>query len=235
MAGPDASTPDTPGEDSAPVEGVVGETTTDGSPHDGGPTQHTPQPTQEDSWGLVVRDVVMSILAVALVGGYLFAISGVFPPMVAVESESMTPNMEVNDLVFVMDADRFPPALAHGDTGVVTAESGTEASYQQFGENGDVIIFAPGGDEHRTPVIHRAMLWVEEGENWCDRADGEYISNADHCDEAPHSGFITKGDNNPRYDQGGAGQLSEPVKPEWVIGTAEVRVPHLGYLRLRLQ
>ena len=186
-----------------------------------------------DSWKLFVRDVVTSILAVALIGVYLFAISGVWPPMVAVESGSMTPNMDVNDLVFVMETERFQPEHAHGETGVVTAAMGEQTGYEQFGQPGDVIIFEPNGNDERTPIIHRAMLWVEEGENWCDRADEQYLSGSDQCAEAPNEGFITKGDSNPQYDQTGDRRLSEPVKPEWVIGTAEIRVPGLGWLRLR--
>jgi signal peptidase len=188
---------------------------------------------EEDGWKLFVQDIVTSVSAVVLIGVYLFAISGVWPPMVAVESESMSPNMEVNDLVFVMESERFQPSGAHGETGVVTAATGAEIGYKQFGRPGDVIVFAPNGNDNRTPIIHRAMLWVEEGENWCDRAEEAYLGGSDRCTEAPHAGFITKGDNNPQYDQTGAGQLSEPVKPKWIVGTAEIRLPRLGWLRLR--
>ena len=203
------------------------------------PGADEPETTEQvDAWKLLVRDVVTSVVAVMLVGGYLFAISGVFPPMVAVESGSMEPNMNVNDLVFVMDEDRFPPAAAQGESGVVTARTGREVSYDQFGGSGDVIIFAPRGNENQTPVIHRAMFWVSEDEDWYDRANSEYVGAADSCTElsgcpADHAGFITKGDNNPRYDQAGPGRLSEPIRPEWIIGTAEVRIPGLGWLRLR--
>jgi signal peptidase len=186
-----------------------------------------------DGWKLFVQDIVTSVSAVVLIGVYLFAISGVWPPMVAVESESMSPNMKVNDLVFVMESERFQPGGAHGETGVVTAATGAEIGYEQFGRPGDVIVFAPNGNDDRTPIIHRAMLWVEKGENWCDRAEEAHLGGNDQCTEAAHAGFITKGDNNPQYDQAGAGQLSEPVKPNWIVGTAEIRLPRLGWLRLR--
>ena len=192
-----------------------------------------------DEFVLFVRDLTTSVLAVVLLGAYIFMISGVWPPMVAIESGSMEPNMEVNDIVFVMDSDRFQPGEAQGESGVVTAEVGAETGYSNYGGNGDVIVFAPDGNENRTPVIHRAMFWVEEGENWFDRANEEFVGGADSCEEisaceAPHDGFITKGDANSAYDQAGNGNM-EPVKPEWVVGTAEVRVPRLGWLRLRFQ
>jgi signal peptidase len=187
-----------------------------------------------DSWALFARDVLTSVLAVVLVGAYLFAISGVWPPMVAIESGSMEPNMHVNDLAFVMETDRFQPAQAQGETGVVTAANAS--GYSQFGRQGDVIVFTPNGNGDRTPIIHRAMFWVEEGENWCDRADPNHLGNVEADSEscvAGHDGFITKGDANPTYDQVDDA-LSEPVRPEWVVGTAEMRIPGLGWLRLRV-
>jgi signal peptidase len=194
-----------------------------------------------EGWALFARDIVTSVLAVALVGIYLFAISGVWPPMVAIESGSMEPNMEINDLVFVMDNDRFEPGQAHGETGVVTAANAS--GYDQFGNGGDVIVFTPNGNGGTTPIIHRAMFWVEAGENWCEQANPDFLGtnppDGEIC-EADHAGFITKGDANSIYDQVPRSQtrveqqrLSAPVKPEWVVGTAELRIPGLGWLRLR--
>jgi len=191
------------------------------------------------NWVLFSRDILITVLAVVLIGGYLFAISGVWPPMVAIESGSMEPNMNINDMVFVMDNDRFEPAAAHGETGVVTAHSGAAVGYTQYGNSGDVIIFEPGGDEDATPIIHRAMFWVEDGENWYDRANESYIGTADSCAElsacpAPNAGFITKGDANSGYDQASLGGSNDPVKPDWIVGTAEIRIPRLGWFRLQL-
>lgn len=201
-----------------------------GAPGDGESKEHS-------EMVLFTRDIAVSILAVVLIGGYIFMISGVWPPMVAIESGSMEPNMNVNDLVLVMDTDRFQPDTAHGETGVVPADDGANSSYEQYGDSGDVIVFNPQGNEEEIPIIHRAIFWVEEDENWYDRADQELIGNANNCDDlvgcpAPHAGFITKGDNNPTYDQTGNGQL-DPVKSDWVVGTAEFRVPRVGWLRLQ--
>lgn len=189
---------------------------------------------------VVVREFLVSVGAVLLVGLLLFSVSGVWPPMVAIESGSMEPHMQPNDLVFITDNDRFGNDAAYGDTGVVTYERGQETGYTTFGSYGDVIIFEPNGNEQAIPIIHRAHFWVEDGENWYDRANPDYIGDADNCEElrncpAPNAGFITKGDNevtNQRYDQ--VRGLSSPVKEEWVIGTAEIRVPWLGWVRLQL-
>ena len=191
---------------------------------------------------LYVRDLLTSVLIVLFIGATLFAVSGVWPPMVAVESGSMEPNMVEGDLVFIVDNERFVPDGAvtnDGDpTGVVPADAAEREDRTKFGAHGDVIVFRPNGNTGSTPVIHRAMLWVEDGENWYDRGDPDALGAADDCAEldhcpAPHAGFITQGDNersNANYDQ--VTRLSSPVRPEWVVGTAELRVPYLGHVRL---
>lgn len=183
-------------------------------------------------------DIVSSVTIVALIGALLFATSGVWPPLVAIESPSMEPHIDTGDLVFVMDEQRFAGPGAIGESGVVPARAGEKTGYRTFEGYGDVIIYEPDGNDEATPIIHRAMFWVESGENWYDRADSAGVGGADNCEElancpASHAGFITRGDNtvsNKRYDQ--AMGISEPVKPEWVIGTAEYGVPGLGQVRL---
>ncbi|GAB7094491.1 hypothetical protein JCM30237_16440 [Halolamina litorea] len=183
---------------------------------------------------MFAREMLTSIATVAAVGVLLFAISGVWPPMVAVESSSMDPNMQKGDLIFVTEPGRFAPDAARGDTGVVTYETGQEVGYKTFNDYGTVVIYE-SSSEFRPPIIHRARFWVDEGENWYDRANEAWVQGADNCDQmdncpAPHAGFITKGDNNNYYDQ--TGDIRAPVKPEWVIGTARVRIPYLGWVRL---
>jgi signal peptidase len=188
-----------------------------------------------------VREVLSSVLAVLLVGLVLFGVSGLWPPMVAVESPSMNPHMKTGDLVFVMEEHRFPGEDAYANTGVVTHRTGERTGYRKFGMGGDVIVYEPDGNGGTTPIIHRAMFYVNASEDWYDKAvevDSEAVGNAEDCDAlekcpAPHAGFITKGDNertNRRYDQ--VSGLSDPVKPAWVVGTAEFRIPWLGNIRL---
>jgi len=208
----------------------------DGEPDPrGGPVSAVRWFLSTDHEGVVfVREMLESALAVVAVGALLFAISGVWPPMVAVESGSMEPHMTRGDLVFVMDEDRLAPDAAHAETGVVTYRTGEEVGYSTFGDHGDVVIYRPSGSAFETPIIHRARFWVDEGENWYDEADDRYVR-ADSCEEltncpAPNAGFITKGDANQFYDQ--AQGMSSPVKPSWVRGTAEIRIPLLGHVRL---
>ncbi|GAA0473210.1 S26 family signal peptidase [Halococcus dombrowskii] len=193
----------------------------------------------DEEWVAFVREVLSSVAVVAIVGLLLFAISGLWPPMVAIESPSMEPHMERGDLVFLMEEHRFPGGAAYNGTGVVPYQAGAAADYKEFSEYGDVIVYQPDGSTQETPIIHRARFWVNDSENWYTKANEEYLGGADSCEElancpAPHAGFVTKGDNNGLYDQvdTGAGPISSPVKSDWVTGTAELRIPWLGRIRL---
>lgn len=191
----------------------------------------------DKEWVVFVREVLSSLAIVAAIGLLLFAVSGLWPPMVAVESQSMAPNLQRGDLVFVMEEHRLAGGAAHNGTGVVPYQAGAAVGYKEFSKFGDVIIYRKNGNRQQTPLIHRARFWVSKGENWYNEANQDYLSGADNCKElancpAEHTGFITKGDNNARYDQVGIDPISEPVKPSWIVGTAEFRIPWLGRIRL---
>lgn len=179
--------------------------------------------------------MVTTSAAVVAVACLLTVAAGVWPPFVAIESGSMAPNVQQGDLVFVVAEHRFASDAAVDGTGVVSAERGYAAGYTRIGNSGDVILFRPNGDPHVTPVIHRAMFYVEAGENWYGEADPRYVGAAENCEQlrhcpAPNAGFITLGDANTRYDQ--ATPRYEPVKPSWVTGRAAIRIPYLGWIRL---
>ena len=189
----------------------------------------------EDGPIVFVREILISVCIVLVIGLLLFGVSGVWPPMVAVESGSMEPNINQYDLVFVTDPGRFAPGEAD-DRGIVSAETAETTGYSSFNQAGSVIVFHEPGSRG-SPIIHRAHFFVEEGENWHDRANPDYL-NADDCAAlancpAPHSGYITKGDNqnsNSRYDQ--ASGIAPVVEPDWVTGVARLRIPYLGWIRL---
>ncbi len=188
-------------------------------------------------WAVTLsRDLLTGIAIVLVLATLLFTISGVWPPLVAVESGSMDPHIKQGDLVLVVDTDRYASDIATAD-GVVPRDIGAEAGHQQFDEPGSVIVFRPDGG-YGTPVIHRAELYVEEGEKWVDRADPAYLGGRTTCEAvpdcpAPYDGYVTKGDANAGYDviQG----QTALVKPEWIQGKAAYRIPYLGCLRLAFE
>jgi len=170
----------------------------------------------------LAEDVLISVAIVGGIAVILYAVAGIWPPMVAIESGSMEPGMSAGDIVFIVSPSNFVAEGATEQHGVVTYEQGKEDEYESFGEYGDVIVFRPDGSEVRTAIIHRAMFYVEEGETY-ETENGE-------TKVAPHDGFVTKGDANRYHDQDRG--LSEVVKPEWIEGKARYRVPYIGNIRL---
>jgi signal peptidase len=174
----------------------------------------------------VVREAAITVVVVLAVFAVLTAVAGVWPPMVAVESGSMDPNLKKGDLVFVTGVD---------DPSQVTVSRAADAP-RRFGRSGDVVVFDPPNRDG-SPIIHRAMFRVEEGENWYDRANESALGDADDCAEltycpAPNPGYVTKGDDNERYDQ--AVGRAPLVRTEWVQSEGVVRIPWLGRIRLAL-
>lgn len=181
------------------------------------------------------RDIVVGFAIAAAIAAILLSFSGVWPPFFAVTSSSMEPNLNQGDLVLVADTDKYVPPETAADTNIVTREIARDGGYTQFNGPGDVIIYRHPTEGYS--IIHRAEFHVEEGENWYDRANPKYLGAAQNCRQlancpAPHDGFITKGDNNPKYDQVGTQPISPPVKEDWIRAKGLLVVPYVGYIRL---
>lgn len=108
-----------------------------------------------------LRDLAAMLLVVGLLVGALTAYARTWPPAVIVESGSM---MHADDDVSYGRFGTIDP----GDLVVVTAVQDpediitlVEGGRERYGMPGDVIIYRPGGDERRTPIIHRAVAYVE--------------------------------------------------------------------------
>ncbi|MHC1631391.1 MAG: S24/S26 family peptidase [Methanotrichaceae archaeon] len=149
----------------------------------------------------VLRDLIFVIVVVGTISVISQLTLGIWTPMVAVESGSMHPNMKIGDIVIIEGISK---------SNVTTWEEGQEINYITFNNPGNVILYRPYGKEKltlvdqaahiflrrpyppdkATPIIHRALRWVDEGEPmWIEGP------------AAPFSGYITKGDNNSEIDQ----------------------------------
>lgn len=241
--------------------------------------------TSENPGIAFAREILWVVAVVAGIALILYLASGTWPAVVTIESESMVPHMNVGDLVFVVDDDRY------GE--LQTWETGHNNGYMKFGDYGDVLIFSPNGAEGSFipglgggvhPIIHRVMAKTEEGtgipvyyyfykgrdspdryvpvtiedNTWVldngmivariengiiipDREnvtpDDGYIVTSDQVSK--NGGYITKGDNNVRSDQGSYLSREElgviqPVRSEWVVGKALFAIPFLGYIPLNI-
>jgi signal peptidase I len=114
----------------------------------------------------LLTDVLGALIMVAIVvGGIAAATGGVWPPVVIVESGSMMHaiqeteygrfgTIDVGDMVFIR-AVRDPSQIT-------TWADGSEVRY---GRPGDVIAYAPNGNFSATPVIHRAIAYIQVSES----------------------------------------------------------------------
>lgn len=110
------------------------------------------------------RDVGLAFLVVVIIMGALLAYCRVWPPVVVVESGSMMHSMEsqigiidTGDMVLV----KYSPDIDD----VVTYALGETTGHRTYGEYGDVIIYRPDGSYNQTPIIHRAIVWLELNES----------------------------------------------------------------------
>jgi signal peptidase len=116
----------------------------------------------------LLRDLAVAFLLVAIVMASLFAFTRVWPPMVVVESSSMQ-HSSTESFVGVIDTgDIVLVQSVLGRRDVVTYVEGRASGYTTYGDYGDVIIFRKFGREDLTPVIHRAIMFLE----WNETAQG---------------------------------------------------------------
>ena len=213
-----------------------------------------------------VKDVGIAIGSVVIVFLLTFAYSGNWPPMVVIESGSMEHEdnplypepryshigvIDTGDLVIVKQAEKKD---------IVTYLEGKKLDYKKYGDYGDVIVYYKNGIETYngqpvTPVIHRAMAWVDVLENGTYYIpeiniyfEGKIILSEIGLPDSQHSlsnlessGYITKGDSYPGNkfpDQFGhydiTGKKVQPVDPDWVVGMARGELPWFGLIKLRV-
>lgn len=181
-------------------------------------------------WG---RDIAAALLLAMAVTTLIVAITGVWPPFAAVSSGSMDPSIQQGDIIVIMEEERLSPDAAD-ENGIVTLREGRDVDYRSLGDYGSVVVFTSSDSDNQS-TVHRAMFYVEEGENWFSRANPDYLNGAESCQSlrkcpAPNAGYITKGDANPSYDQ--AIGMSPPIRERWIEGTARTKVPFVGWFRL---
>lgn len=111
---------------------------------------------------LFLRDAGIAALLVCIVLITMFAYTGLWPPLVVVESNSMMHGEEnhshigtidTGDLVLVRKVDK--------SSDVVTYLEGYVTGHDTYGDFGDVIVYERSGVTGTTPIIHRAMAYLE--------------------------------------------------------------------------
>ncbi len=109
-----------------------------------------------DSWYF---EPLLALAIIVLLLVSLWAYTQNWPPVYVVESDSMQHGSDdhvglinTGDLVL---AQKIPPA------DVVPYVLGAQEGFVTYGEYGDVILYHPNGDLAATPIIHRALVYLE--------------------------------------------------------------------------
>jgi signal peptidase len=115
------------------------------------------QSGSQGRWYKLKPFIIAPVIFIVLVGG-IYAYSGVWPPMVVVESKSMQHSdrssigvIDTGDIVMVR-------SVGSADE-VVTYLRGVATGHSTYGEPGDVIIYHKSGMSR--PIIHRAIAALE--------------------------------------------------------------------------
>lgn len=210
----------------------------------------------------IIAFAVVFIIIATVGSALLYA--GSWPPIYAVESESMEHSsawtygtINVGDLVFVKN-------IHDNSANVVTFIQGKETGYKTYGEYGSVILYnAPNGEI----IIHRAMFYLSwnngnavvagyTNQSWI-KVTNSYvvIDNASYTgrnlivyisDFQNQSGFVTVGDYNlatsPIYNATENAYVAadqnvfgySPVNPHEILGVSFGQVPWIGLIKLNL-
>lgn len=84
--------------------------------------------------------------------------SGVWPPLVVVESGSMEHSSTTSSFGIIDTGDMVLIQKHTSTEGVMTYVDGLASNYRSFGDYGDVVIYQRYGNPSQTPVIHRALV-----------------------------------------------------------------------------
>ncbi len=101
--------------------------------------------------------VALAILAILLVS--LFAYTANWPPVYVVESNSMQHGS--GDHVGYLNAGDIVLAQRVSQSTIVPYVQGWQTGFMTYGEYGDVLLYYPDGSSKTTPIIHRAIIYLQ--------------------------------------------------------------------------
>ena len=111
---------------------------------------------------LFLRDAGIALAFVVSILLAMYAYTGLWPPLVVVESDSMMHSEDNVSYVGVIDTgDLVLVKSVDSDSDVETYMDGYASGHRTYGDYGDVIIYNVNGNELGTPIIHRAIIYLE--------------------------------------------------------------------------
>ncbi len=123
----------------------------------------------EEQLKSIGKDVLVSLIILIIILGILFVYSGRWPPLVVIESSSMSHDagnppdsqlgvIDTGDIVIVKET-------AKDD--ITTYVEGKADGHKTYGQYGDVLIYKALGREE-TPIIHRPILYLKYDDGYFD-------------------------------------------------------------------
>ena len=103
--------------------------------------------------GLFIAGAIVIIIILGL-----FAYSGLWPPLVVVESASMQHSNTTSYIGVIDTGDLVIVKKINSLSDVKTYVASLNDGYKTYGDYGDVVIYNRDGSTAQTPVIHRAMV-----------------------------------------------------------------------------
>ncbi|NPA75194.1 MAG: S26 family signal peptidase [Euryarchaeota archaeon] len=148
-----------------------------------------------------IKDIIISIVVVAVVFLALYAYAGVWPPIVVVESGSMQHGNDSN-IGTIDTGDIVVVKKVYSPDDVTTYIEGRMSGYKTYGNYGDVLIYNYNG----MSIIHRAIAYLMwDGHEWKIRGVNEnHLPNWLYIDRTPGQEMltiynVTMSDNSGKY------------------------------------
>ena len=161
---------------------------------------------------LFLRDAGIALLFVVFILLAMFAYSGLWPPLVVVESNSMMHGDDnVSHIGAIDTGDLVLVKKVNHASDIHTYAAGLSSGHRTYGDFGDVIIYKKGGSDTLTPIIHRALIYLEPN------SDGLSYRSAD-LQNAPTSEWSTY-----------------PVDDTWYHLTGVLMLKNVSYNHVNIQ
>ena len=114
------------------------------------------------SWqGYLIKYAILCFAIFIIFIGSIFIYTGNWPSMVVVESDSMQHSDDEAFLGVMDTGDMVLVKSIEDEDDVVSYMKGKRIGHETYGEYGDVVIYRKNGYKDTTPVIHRAIIWLE--------------------------------------------------------------------------
>jgi signal peptidase len=121
------------------------------------------KPFMAATWD-ILKDVAIAFIIVILIISSIYIYTGNWPPVVVVESDSMQHSDTESFLGVIDTGDLVLVKAINGRGDIISYMEGLRIGHETYGEPGDVIIYHKNGYDDITPVIHRALIWLEYNE-----------------------------------------------------------------------